>query len=98
MPITVFRARVNEETRPQYAETGKRMVEIATSMPGFIAYKQFFAKDGEQVTIVEFADDETQLAWANHPEHREAIEMGQKLWFTEFDIAICHVARRYLKP
>lgn len=94
--ITVFRSRVNEETRPAYAETGKHMLELAQKMPGFISYKKFLADDGEQVAIVEFKDDETQLAWANHPEHQEAQRNGRESWFADYDIAICEVKRRYL--
>lgn len=98
MPITVFRARVNPETKADYLEAGKRMVELAPTMPGYISHKKFVAEDGEQVTIVEFEDDDSQLAWAQHPEHRAAMKLGRDLWFDAFDIAICRIERRYLKP
>lgn len=98
MPITVFRARVNEETRTSYTEMGKRMVELAPTMPGFVSFKRFLADDGEQVTIVEFETDEQQKAWANHPEHLEARAHGREDWFTAYDIAVCEVIRRYRKP
>ncbi|RJE82277.1 antibiotic biosynthesis monooxygenase family protein [Paracoccus onubensis] len=98
MPITVFRSRVNEETRPAYVETGKKMAEIGQKMPGFVSFKQFHATDGEHVTIVEFDTDEHQQAWANHPEHLEARRHGREAWFDEYDIAVCEVIRRYKKP
>lgn len=98
MPITLFRARVNEETRPAYTETAIRMVELATKMPGFVAYKKFLADDGEQVTIVEFTDDESQMAWANQSDHLGARKNGRETWFTEYDIAVCEIIRRYKMP
>ena len=98
MPITVFRSRVHEETRPAYVKTGKKMAEIGQNMPGFISFKQFHAADGEQVTIVEFETDEQQQAWANHPEHLEARKHGREEWFDTYDIAVCEVIRRYKKP
>ncbi|WP_170167133.1 antibiotic biosynthesis monooxygenase family protein [Paracoccus methylarcula] len=98
MPITVFRSRVHEETRQAYVETGKKMAEIGSRMPGFVLIKTFRADDGEQVTIVEFTSDEHQQAWANHPEHLEARKHGRETWFDEYDISVCEVIRRDKKP
>lgn len=96
--VTVFRARVNEDIRPEYTETAKRMVELVQTIPGFISYKKFTHEDGEQVTIVEFEDEESQQVWALQEEHQQARANGRESWFTEFDIAVCEVKRRYLKP
>lgn len=62
MIITVFRSRVRADAEAHAAEAeriSRRMLELATSMPGFIAYKDFVAEDGESVTIVEWESLET---------------------------------------
>jgi len=98
MPLTVFRLRLNEDFKEPYLEQALRMNEIVTSIPGYISHKRFTADDGERVTIVEFEDDASQIAWANHPEHLEARRLGRELYFTEYDISVCEVIRRYKKP
>lgn len=98
MPITVFRLRLNEDYQAEYLEHAKRMNELAVAMPGYISHKRFTADDGERVTIVEFADEASQLAWANHPEHLESRRLGRELYFSEYDISVCDVTRRYQKP
>jgi len=48
MVIIVFRARLRPDVDQQaMAHLGQRMYEIASSMPGFISYKDFAAGDGE---------------------------------------------------
>lgn len=98
MPITVFRLRLDDSQTDAYLEVAKRMNELAPTMPGYLSHKRFVADDGERVTIVEFADHASQEAWANHPEHLEARALGRTHYFTEYDIAVCDVVRRYKKP
>jgi len=47
-------------------------MELASSMPGYIAHKGFAAEDSERCTVVEFESEEAQRAWRMHPKHREA--------------------------
>lgn len=98
MPITVFRLRLDENHKDDYLKVATRMNEIAPTMPGYISHKRFVADDGERVTIVEFADHDSQQAWANHPEHLYARSLGREQFFKEYDISVCDVVRRYRKP
>jgi heme-degrading monooxygenase HmoA len=64
------------------------MHELATRMPGFISYKDFTAADGEAVTIVEFESEETQRAWREHPEHRDAQRLAREQLLAAYQLQI----------
>jgi heme-degrading monooxygenase HmoA len=96
MVIVIFRSRV----RPDADLTGidalaARMYEIASSMPGFVSYKEFHADDQETVAVVEFDSQEHLLAWRGHPEHLAAQQRGRDSVFEIYDIAVCEQVRRY---
>jgi heme-degrading monooxygenase HmoA len=96
MIVIVFRARLRADADlAAITAMGERMYALATAMPGFVAYKDFTAADGEAVTVVEFASEPELLAWRNHPEHREAQERGRREFFSEYRIQICRVERGY---
>jgi heme-degrading monooxygenase HmoA len=96
MILTVFRARLRADADTDAAAAlNQRMVALATAMPGFVSYKDFTAEDGENVTIVEFASENEQLAWRNQAEHRDAQERGRREFFSEYQIQVCRVERGY---
>ena len=98
MVITIFRSRLRPEHREEYERWGKKIHDIAVRMPGFISIKTFTADDDERVSIVEFASEETMLAWRNQPDHREAQELGRKLFYSEYRIQVCQPIRDYSFP
>jgi len=97
MVVVVFRARVRADVSAQVgdqaAAQNARMLELATTMPGFISYKDFAAEDGENVTIVEFDTQEHSAAWRDHPEHRAVQQWGREALFSEYQIQVCEVLR-----
>jgi heme-degrading monooxygenase HmoA len=96
MILTVFRARLRPDADPTAATAlNERMLALATTMPGFVSYKDFAAEDGEYVTIVEFASEAEQMAWRNQPEHRAAQERGRREFHSEYQIQVCRVERAY---
>jgi len=95
MIVTIFRSRLRPEHAEEYAAVAARMDALAHTMPGFLAIKTFTAADGERVSIVEFADDETQRAWREHPEHREAQRLGRERFYQEFRIQVCKLERAH---
>src|SRR5436190_10562513 len=95
MIVTIFRSRLRPEHVEEYEPVAARMVELAQAMPGFMAIKTFTATDGERVSIVEFEDEETQRAWREHPEHREAQRLGRERFYETFRIQVCHVERAH---
>ncbi len=75
MIMTIFRSRLRLEHKAVYYEMAAKMRELAEKMPGFISFKTFKAEDGERVSIIEFASEETLRAWREHPKH-----VGPKRW------------------
>ena len=48
--------------------------------------------------IVEFESEETMRHWREQPEHREAQELGRKLFYSEYRIQVCQPIRDYSFP
>lgn len=96
MIVTVFRSRIRPDVdQKALAQVGERMHQLATSMPGFVSYKDFTAGDNESVTVVEFESAETLEAWRRHPEHLEAQRQGRETFFLEYSIQVCRPLRSY---
>jgi heme-degrading monooxygenase HmoA len=93
MIVTVFRSRLRQGLRDDYVALVDRMVQIATTIPGYISHKGFFAEDGERCTIVEFESEEAQRAWRMHPEHRDAQRKGRDIYYESYSVQICEVKR-----
>jgi heme-degrading monooxygenase HmoA len=98
MVVTIFRSRLRAEHREEYERWAQRIHALAVTMPGFISIKTFTAEDGERVSLVEFESEESVRAWREHPEHREAQEMGRKLFYSEYRIQVCQPIRDYSFP
>lgn len=94
--VVVFRSRIRADADLQALEAaGMRMYELASAVPGFISYKDFEAADGESVSIVEFADEASLLAWRDHPEHKLVQARGRAEFMSEYHIQVCRIERDY---
>jgi heme-degrading monooxygenase HmoA len=93
--LTVFRNRLRPEHRDGYSATSERMTELARAMPGFVDAKTFTADDGERVTVVTFADLDSERAWRDHAEHREAQRAGIDRFYAEYSIQVSAVFYRH---
>lgn len=93
MIVTVFRSRLMPGLREDYVSLVDRMVELASTMPGYISHKGFFAEDGERCTIVEFESEEAQRAWRMHPEHRVAQRKAKEIYYQDYSVQVCQVVR-----
>ena len=93
MIVTVFRSRLRPGVREEYVALVEKIAAIAKTMPGYISHKSFVADDGERVTIVEFADEQSQRVWATNLQHVEAKKKGRSDFYTEYKLQICTVVR-----
>jgi len=98
MIVTVFRSRLNPAAQEEYAQWATRMSELARTMAGYVSHKSFVADDGERVTIVEFASEEAQRAWAQHPQHVDAKKKGRAAFYSEYKLQACQVLRESRFP
>lgn len=90
--LTVFRSRLRDDAEPGYADTAAAMAALARTMPGFVDAKSFRADDGERVTIVTFADHESQQGWRDHPDHVAARQRGIEGWYADYSIQVADTA------
>ena len=79
--------------RDEYVRLVDRMVDLASTMPGYISHKGFFADDGERVSIVEFESEDAMRAWRMHPEHREAQREARQTFYADYSVQVCQVIR-----
>ena len=93
MVVTVFRSRLDPANVEEYYKTAARMSAMAPTMPGYLSHKSFTAEDGERVTIVEFADEQSQEAWRTRLEHLQAQQQGRREFYTEYKLQVCSVLR-----
>jgi heme-degrading monooxygenase HmoA len=98
MVITIFRSRLRQENQEQYAHWAEKIHNLAVTMPGFISIKTFTAEDGERVSIVEFESEEALRHWREQTDHRQAQELGRKLFYSEYRIQVCQPIRDYSFP
>lgn len=95
MVVIVFRSRLAPGHDQEYGATAKRMIELASAMPGFISIKTFSAEDGERLSLIEFESEESAAAWRNHPEHEQAQKRGREAFYLAYSIQVCREIRAY---
>jgi heme-degrading monooxygenase HmoA len=96
MVLVIFRSRVRPDANLVGIDViAARMYEVASTMPGFVSYKEFRADDQETAAVVEFDSLAHLLACRNHPEHVAAQQRGRDTVFESYDIAVCEQVRRY---
>ena len=86
--LTVFRSRLRPGIADAYVVVANEMSRLAHSMDGFLEEKMFLAPDGERVTIVRFADMESQRTWAKHPDHLNAQRRGREEFYSWYSITV----------
>lgn len=92
--VTVFRNRLRDGARTDYAPVAAEMTELARTMPGFVDAKTFAADDGERVTVVTFEDRDSHDAWRDHPRHREAMGLGISSFYEQYSIQVAEETYR----
>jgi len=94
MPIvTIFRSRLRAGVEEEYGPLAFAMSELVQQMDGFVSQSFFTSPDGERVTIVTFANEESQRVWATHPLHQAAQERGRNEFYTSFELTVCEQIR-----
>lgn len=75
-----------------YAETARRMVELAREQPGFLGIES--VRDGLGITVSYWESLEAIRAWKENAEHRLAQARGRD-WYASFRVRVCRVEREY---
>ena len=75
-----------------YADTARRMVELARAQPGFLGIDS--VRDGLGITVSYWASLEAIAAWREQAEHRLA-QRRSRDWYASFRVRVCRVEREY---
>jgi heme-degrading monooxygenase HmoA len=86
--ITIFRNRLAEGAERDYSDLAPHIAQLAQTMPGFVDSKTFTAPDGERVTVVTFANQESHNGWRDHPEHVAARARGVEEFYSTYSIQV----------
>jgi heme-degrading monooxygenase HmoA len=86
--ITIFRNRLMEGAGAEYSKLAPHIAQLAQSMPGFVDSKTFTAPDGERVTLVTFANQESHNGWRDHTEHVAARARGIEEFYSTYSIQV----------
>ena len=86
--ITIFRNRLMEDASSEYGVLAPHIAQLAQRMPGFVDSKTFTAPDGERVTVVTFANQESHNGWRDHPEHVAARARGVEEFYSTYSIQV----------
>jgi heme-degrading monooxygenase HmoA len=76
-----------------YAETAKRMIDLAASQPGFLGVDS--VRDGIGITVSYWRDEASIGAWRRQVEHLLAQAAGRDRWYERYSVRIARVERAY---
>ena len=86
--ITIFRNRLVAGASTEYGALAPHIAQLAQGMPGFVDSKTFTAPDGERVTVVTFANQESHNGWRDHSEHVAARARGVEEFYSTYSIQV----------
>jgi len=96
MVIAMFRAEKRADVDlAEYQKIAQRMMELVSTMPGFVSFKGCTTSDGETFAMATFETEEALEAWHNHPEHRATQRRGYDEFYDSLSVRICKVVREY---
>lgn len=93
MVVILFRTRLRDDCPASYAPLAERMLELARAIPDFVSFCHYQAADGERISVVEFASEESARAWRDHAEHREAQRRGRDEFYAWYRLQVCRQER-----
>jgi heme-degrading monooxygenase HmoA len=82
----------------EYAATADRMLELASSMPGYLGIESTRGEDGFGITVSYWRDEPSIEAWRKHSEHVLAQERGKREWYKHYELRVARVERSWSGP
>lgn len=99
MEIVLFQVRTRSDVdHDAYERAFGQMLELVSTVPGFIGIDGFTAEDGSELAVARFDSPEAVAAWREHPEHVRTRERGRNEFFSAYDITVATVSREYAWP
>ncbi|MBI5381175.1 MAG: antibiotic biosynthesis monooxygenase [Opitutae bacterium] len=71
------------------------MVELASTMPGFLGVESARDAAGVGITVSYWQSEEDIRNWKQNAEHLRAQEAGKTTWYAEYALRVAKVERAY---
>ena len=81
-----------------YAETADRMVELASSMPGYLGIESARNPDGFGITVSYWSSEQAIANWKRQADHLSAQQQGKAEWYEHYELRVARVERAYAGP
>ncbi len=93
----IFTSRRNGADEVGYAETARRMMELAAVQPGYLGVESVRDGDGDGlgITVSYWESEAAILAWRRHAEHAATRERGRRDWYLGYELRVAKVERAY---
>jgi len=78
-----------------YEATAERMVELGSTMPGFLGIESTRNAQGLGITVSYWRSEDDLLAWKQVSEHAAAQAKGRSDWYSRYTTRIARVTREY---
>lgn len=93
MYVVIFRATVRE-LDSEYSTMAARMRELALTRFGCTEFHALM-EGRQEIALSYWPDEESILAWRQHPEHVEAQRLGSTRWYESYRVEVTKIARDY---
>lgn len=93
MFVVIFRATVRE-LDSDYSAMAARMRELALTQYGCIEFHALL-EGKEEIALSYWPNEESILAWRQHPEHVEAQRLGRSRWYASYRVEVTKITRDY---
>ncbi len=79
-----------------YADMAQRMVDLASTFPGFLGIES--ARTDLGITVSYWESLESIRNWKQNSEHLVAQQLGREKWYSSYALRVCKVERAYQFP
>lgn len=93
----IFTSQRTDSDEQGYGRMAERMVEMASSQPGFLGIETVRGANGFGITVSYWTSEEAIAAWKQHLDHKPAQEAGKRVWYADYEMRIAKVERAYGK-
>jgi len=76
-----------------YGHMADRMVDLSAKQPGFLGVESVRGADGFGITVSYWSSEEAIVAWKALAEHKPAQEVGQRVWYADYQLRVAKVER-----
>ena len=78
-----------------YSLMAEKMDRLVSAQPGYVSHSSVRDNDGIGITVSYWDSLDAIRAWKGIQDHQEAQAKGKSTWYSDYEIVICRIERRY---